>query len=322
MSFSSDTKKELCRIYSKLNEIDKAEAYGLLLFCKKFSEREISFKTESKETAQRFAQMITVGTNSVVEIEKSLSARKNEASLYKVSVPNSDDCKRICEYFGHDSSSVSLRINRGNIEYDACMAAFLRGAFLTCGNISSPESEYHLEFNVAHKNLSEDLCKIIPEASEYTGGRRITPKAVSRRGSYVVYIKDSEDISDFLTLMGAGNASMNIMQVKIIKDYENAKNRRVNSQLANTDKMVSAAAKQVQAIKILEDSGKLGTLSEELREAAEIRRKYPLVSLKELCEYFETPISKSGLNHRLKKIIELSGIDDKKNSNETKAVDN
>ena len=221
-----------------------------------------------------------------------------------------------------------IKVNRGNIEFDACMAAFLRGAFLTCGNISSPESEYHLEFNVAHKNLSEDLCRIIPEASEYAGGRRITPKIVSRRGSYVVYIKDSEDISDILTLMGAGNASMSIMQVKIIKDYENAKNRRVNSQLANTDKTLSAAVKQVQAIKILEESGKFCMLSEELKEAAEIRKKYPLVSLKELCSYFETPISKSGLNHRLKKIIELSGIDKNNtviehnnNSKKTKAAD-
>ena len=314
MSFSSDTKKELCKTASNLNEINIAETYGLLLFCKRFSDREISFKTESHEAAERFAQMITVETGSVVQIEKSLSVRKNEASLYKVSIPDSDDCKRIFEYFGHDRNDVSLRINRGNIEFDVCMAAFLRGAFLTCGNISSPESEYHLEFNVAHKNLSEDLCRIIPEASEYAGGRRITPKSVNRRGSYVVYIKDSEDISDFLTLIGASNASMNIMQVKIIKDYENAKNRRVNSQLANTDKMVSAAVKQVQAIKKLEENGKLSSLSDELQEAAEIRKKYPLVSLKELCGYFETPISKSGLNHRLKKIIELSGIDNN-NSN-------
>ena len=314
MSFSSDTKKELCKTASNLNEINIAETYGLLLFCKRFSDREISFKTESHEAAERFAQMITVETGSVVQIEKSLSARKNEASLYKVSIPDSDDCKRIFEYFGHDRNDVSLRINRGNIEFDVCMAAFLRGAFLTCGNISSPESEYHLEFNVAHKNLSEDLCRIIPEASEYAAGRRITPKSVNRRGSYVVYIKDSEDISDFLTLIGASNASMNIMQVKIIKDYENAKNRRVNSQLANTDKMVSAAVKQVQAIKKLEENGKLSSLSDELQEAAEIRKKYPLVSLKELCGYFETPISKSGLNHRLKKIIELSDIDNN-NSN-------
>ncbi len=308
MSFSSDTKKELCKVQLKLDEMIKAEAYGTVLFCKKFSSEEIYFKTESSEAARRFADIITVCTDSVVEIQKSLSARKNEASLYKVSVPNSSDCKRIFEYFGHDNNQVPLRINRANIEFEICAAAFLRGAFLTCGNITSPESEYHLEFNVAHKNLSDDLCKLIYEASEFVGGRAIIPKTVSRRGSYVVYIKDSEDISDFLTLMGAGNASMNVMQVKILKNAENARNRQINSQLANTDRMLSAAAKQVKAINVLSESGKLNTLSEELQEVARIRKEYPLVSLKELCTYFENPISKSGLNHRLNKLIELADI--------------
>lgn len=312
MSFSSDTKKELCRIQTKLDEMVKAEAYGLLLFCRKFSDSEISFKTESSEAAQRFADIITAHTGSVVEIKKSLSARKNEASLYTVSVANVDDCKRIFDYFGHGNGEVSLRINRANIEFEVCAAAFLRGAFLTCGNITAPESEYHLEFNVSHKNLSEDLCKLIYETTEFVGGRAIIPKSVSRRGAYVVYIKDSEDISDFLTLMGAGNASMAVMQVKILKDYENAKNRQINSQLANTDKIVSAAAKQVQAINILSENGRLGSLSEELQEVAEIRKQYPLASLKELCTYFETPISKSGLNHRLNKLIELADINEKK----------
>ena len=312
MSFSSDTKKELCKVQSKLNEIIKAEAYGLLLFCKKFSENEISFKTESSETARRFADIVTACTGSVVEIRKSLSARKNEASLYKVSVPSAEDCRRIFEYFGHDNNDVSLRINRANMEFEICSAAFLRGAFLTCGNITSPESEYHLEFNATHKNLSEDLCKLIYETTEFVGGRAITPKAVHRRGSYVVYMKDSEDISDFLTLMGASHSSMTVMQVKIMKNVENERNRQINSQIANTDKIVSAAAKQVQAINSLEKSGKLNTLNEELREAAKIRKQYPLASLKELCTYFENPISKSGLNHRLNKLIELSNINEDK----------
>ncbi len=310
MSFSSDTKKELCKVNSKLDEMNKAEAYGLLLFCKKFSDTEISFKTESSETTKRFAELTASCTGSVVEIKKSLSARKNKASLYRVSIPNIEDCKRIFDYFGHSSSDFSLRINRANIEFEVCAAAFLRGAFLTCGSITSPESEYHLEFNAVHKNLSEDLCKIIQETTEYVGGRAIKPKVVCRRGSYVVYLKDSEDISDILTLMGAGNASMNVMQIKIMKNYENAKNRQVNSQLANTDKIVSAAAKQVKAITILDESGKLGTLSEELQEAARVRKQYPLVSLKELCTYFDTPISKSGLNHRLNKLIELADLKD------------
>ena len=101
---------------------------------------------------------------------------------------------------------------------------------------------------------------------------------------------------------------MTIMQVKIMRNAENNRIRAINSQIANTDKTLSAAAKQVQAIEILKSDGKYGSLSEELKEAAEIREKYPLVSLKELCTYFDKPISKSGLNHRLNKLIELAGL--------------
>ncbi len=287
----------------------RAEAYGLLLFCRKFSETEISFRTESSDAADRFAGMIAEQTGSIVEIRKSLSARKNENSLYKVEIPALDDRRKIMETFGHDSNQISLRINRANIEFDVCAASFLRGAFLTCGNITSPESEYHLEFNVPHKNLSEDLCRIICETTEFVGGRAITPKTAGRRGAYVVYLKDSEDISDLLTLMGAGNASMSVMQVKILKNFENDRNRKINSEIANTDKTVSAAAKQIQAINILRESGKLEKLSDELQEVAKIRESFPLASLKELCTHFKTPISKSGLNHRLNRLIELSSKD-------------
>ena len=127
MSFSSDTKKELCKIPLKLDEMIKAEAYGLILFCKKFSEQEISFRTESGDTANRFADIITERTGSIVEIQKFLSTRKSDASLYKVDIPNSDDRKRIISYFGHDNSEVTLRINRANMEFDVCSASFLRG---------------------------------------------------------------------------------------------------------------------------------------------------------------------------------------------------
>lgn len=308
MSFSSDTKKELCRIHPKPAEMMKAELYGLLLFCKVFSQKEISFKTESRDTAYRFAQLITERFGAVVEITKSMSARSSNTQLYKIRIPNEEDCKNIFESFGHDENSVTLRINRANMEYDVCAAGFLRGAFLMCGNISSPESGYHLEFNAVYKNLSEDLCTIIREASEFIGGRTIVPKVAARRSSFVVYIKDSEDISDLLTLMGAGNASMNVMQVKILKNSENKKNRQINSQIANTDRIVSAAAKQVQAIKILKDSGEFYKLSDDLQLVANIRMEHPLSSLKELCTFFDTPISRSGVDRRLKKLIELSEL--------------
>ncbi|MEE3450259.1 MAG: DNA-binding protein WhiA [Acutalibacteraceae bacterium] len=306
MSFSSETKKELCKNTPKLYEFMRAETYGLLLFCKHFNDSEISFTTESRDTASRFADFITAQTSSVVEIQKQLAVRSTANTKYKVCVPNAAECKNIRELFGHDDSIPTLRINRANLGFEVCIPSFLRGAFLTCGSISAPETEYHLEFKVPHQTLSNDLQRLIIEATEYTAGKAIVPKITNRRGSCVVYLKNGDDISDFLTMIGAPNASMNIMQVKILKNAENRKNREINSRLANTDKTLSAAAKQIMAIKKLKEAGQFETLSAELKQTAEIREKYPLASLKELCEYFDTSVSKSSLSRRLSKLTEMA----------------
>lgn len=311
MSFSTDVKKELGKVHTKLKEIERSEAYGLLLFCRRFSPEEIYFRTESGAAAERFSQVVAEVTGAIVEVQKTLTARKNSSVIYKVCIPSRDDCERIFTSFGHDSGAPSTRINMANLEFEPCAAAFLRGAFLTCGSVTAPETEYRLEFNTVHKNLSDDLCRVIRETTELAGGRAAAPKTANRRGSYVVYLKDSEDISDLLTLMGAGNASMTVMQVKIEKSLENTLNRKINSQIANTDKTVSAAAKQVSAIDALERSGVLETLSDELKAAAALRREHPIASLKELVELSNVPISKSGLNHRLNKLVDLSGSSEK-----------
>ena len=290
-----------------MKEIERSEAYGLLLFCRHFSPSEISMRTESGSAAKRFAELTAQITGAVVEVRQTITARKKGGSIYKAFVPSQGDCERIFSQFGHDPAAPSLRINMANLEFEPCAAAFLRGAFLTCGTISSPESEYRLEFNTVHKNLSDDLCRVIKETTELAGGRAAQPKVITRRGSYFVYLKDSEDISDLLTLMGAGSAAMSIMQVKIEKSRENSINRKINSQIANTDKTVSAAAKQVRAIRTLEENGTLASLSEELQTAAKLRRDHPIASLKELVSLSEAPISKSGLNHRLNKLVELAG---------------
>ncbi len=306
MSFSSDVKKELCKVNAKLYEMKKAEAYGLMLFCRRFSGSEISFKTESAAAAERFAQLTAEVTGAVVETRRTLTARKSSSELYKVSLTSQDDCERVFSFFGHDVSQPSLRVNRANIEFDDCIPAFLRGVFLACGSVSSPETEYRLEFGTVHKNLSEDLCNILNEAKALNTGGDSSPKMISRRGSCVVYLKDSEEIADLLTLIGATKASMSLMQVKIEKSQENLMNRKINSQIANADKTASASAKQVKAIRKLKDSGVLDTLSEELQAAARLRLDHPMASLKELVELSPVTVSRSGLNHRLNKLVETA----------------
>ncbi len=307
MSFSSEVKRELCKVHVKMKELEKAEAYGLLLFCRKFASDEICFRTESGSSAQRFSQLTAVTTGAIVEIRKTLTARKSSDALYTVLIPSKDDCEHVFSYFGHDVTQPSLRVNMGNIEFEPCAAAFLRGAFLACGSITDPQTEYRLEFNTVHKNLSEDLCRVIRETTELAGGKAASVKIANRRGAFVVYLKDSEDIADLLTLMGAGGASMNVMQVKIEKSLENSLNRKINSQIANADKSASASAKQVRAIQKLTDCGVLNTLSPELQAAARLRLDHHVASLKELVELSDVPISRSGLNHRLAKLVELAG---------------
>ena len=303
MSFSSDVKKELCRVNAKLYEMKKAECYGLMLFCRRFTADEISFKTESAAAAERFAQLTAEVTGTVVETRRTLSTSK---SSYKVSLTSRDECERVFSFFGHDASQPSLKVNRANIEFDECIPAFLRGVFLACGSISSPETEYRMEFGTVYKNLSDDLCNIIREAKSLTGEGTVSPKMINRRGSCVVYLKDSEDIADFLTLIGATKASMSVMEIKIEKSRENLMNRKINSQIANADKTASASAKQVKAIRKLRENGTLDTLSEELRTAAELRLAHPTASLKELVELSPVSLSRSGLNHRLNKLVETA----------------
>lgn len=286
-------------------EIERAELYGMLLFCRKFSPEEIYLRTESACAAQRMCRLAASYAGAVGEIRQTLTARKGGTSIYRAGIPLSNDCERLFDMFGHDAQSVSMRINMANIEFEPCAAAFLRGAFLSCGSMTDPESEYRLEFASAHKNLSDDLCRVIKETTELASGRAASVRVVSRRSSCVVYLKDSEDISDMLTLMGASNASMTVMQVKIEKSRENLLNRKINSQIANTDKTVSAAAKQMRAIKALEESGTLKTLGEELRDAARLRSDHPTSSLKELAQ-LSGGVSRSGLNHRLNKLVELA----------------
>ncbi len=307
MSFSTETKAELCRSSLKNTDILHSEMYGMLLFARRFTSAEISFRTDSEDAAKRFVSVAARCVYPAVKINTELTVRKNDTCAYKLFVPDKDDCSRVFELFGHDDGAPCLRINRGNMENESCMASFLRGAFLTCGSIAAPAKEYRLEFVVQHRKLSEDLCRITAEATDYIGGREITPRVMVRRGLYVVYFKDSDDIADMLTLMGAPIAGMNVLQARIIKSYNNTENRKVNSEVANTDKSLTAAAKQISAIHRLESMGKLPLLSNELREEASIRTQYPQATMKELGEMCDPPLSKSGVSHRLGKLIELAG---------------
>lgn len=204
--------------------------------------------------------------------------------------------------FGHETGEINLRIHRKNIVCPECLASFLRGAFLCCGTVTDPNKEYHLEFVVPYSNLAKDLLV----ALQMCGVERLQPGLTNRRGSFVVYSKGMEQVTDLLTYLGAPAAAMELMQVKMLKEVRNQINRRTNFETANLDKTASAAARQVLAIQKIAESTGLGELPEELRELAELRLQNPEMSLRELGESLSPPLSRSGVNHRLQRIVDLA----------------
>ncbi len=302
MSFASDVKKELSKADISISSRRLAECYGLLLYSRSFTPSSIKLKTESMSVAERFSQHMGEMFSAIVEKKSTLRASKEDINLHSISVLLESDCSRIFNFFGHSPDATSLRVNRANIEDEMCASAFLRGVFLACGSVNDPQKNYHLEFCVPFKNLSNDLCTIIGEITECS----ITPRTTVRNGSNIVYLKDSEQITDLLTYMGAGGAAMDIMNAKAYKQMRNVTNRRINSELANISKTAKAGAKILNAIDVIDAEEGIGSLPENLRVVAELKRENPELSLSALGNMLEPPISRSGVNHRIQKIIEIA----------------
>lgn len=189
------------------------------------------------------------------------------------------------------------RIRLENIDNNS-IDAFLTGAYLVSGSMTDPLKEYHLEFVTPYYNLSNDLQAILSNIG--------TIKNTERKSIHVLYFKDSECIEDILTFMGATMSSLEIMNVKILKDVRNKANRIANCDSANIEKTVAASAKQVDDIELIERVKGLSFLSADLREIAEIRMENPELSLRELGQMLEKPIGRSGANHRMMKISAIA----------------
>ena len=198
-----------------------------------------------------------------------------------------------------DLQSLALHVNFAMLEEDCCRASFLRGCFFAGGSVTDPSKRYHLELTSSHLQASRELEVLLRESG-------YPPKSVTRNGSAVTYFKQSDQIEDFLTLIGAPAAAMRIMSTKVEKGIRNSVNRRLNCDSANLDKAVEAAQSQGAAIRRLEASGQLERLPDKLRETAALRLEYPELSLSELAETFDPPVTKSCLNHRLRKLVELA----------------
>lgn len=295
MSFSAEIKRELCKAALNHKCCVQAEAYGVLLFCSGFRHGGIRIVTESDAFAQRLPVLFKKAFQ--VEFDQIPPDRPGKR-IFLISDP--DKIKIIGDVFGHDpAESVALHINFGVLEEDHCKLAFIRGAFLAGGSVTDPDKGYHLELVTSHYNVGREMPALLREAG-------FDPKSAERKANYVTYFKQSEYIEDFLTAIGAPVAAMSIMNAKVEKNLRGSINRRVNCEAANLDKTVDAAQAQLEAIRLLEERGALDTLPEKIKETALLRRKHPELSLTELAALCEPPITKSALNHRLRKLVALS----------------
>ena len=305
MSFSAEIKEELMKNEDMPDCCAHAMAYGMLLFGRSFDINEISLLTDNPLVGEKYAELVKRVCN--VDVDKHIS----DAGKVTCEIGSEKERINVLSAFSSTGKERVRRIDRGNLlnecgdtaeSINCCNAAFLRGAFLSCGTASDPNKSYHIEFVVPYRTLSLDLLKILTDYG-------LKAKHMVRRYINVIYIKDSESIEDLLTIMGATMASLSIMNIKIYKDLRNLTNRRNNFENANLSKTASAAYDQISAIERLKSSGAYSQLPEELRAIADLRIENEEASLREIGEMCTPPISRSAVNHRLKKLIALAGAE-------------
>lgn len=292
MSFSNNVRREIC---SAVSDNDKRFAclYGMLLFCRTLSPEHICFQTESSISAEFFGSLFRNIFHYSPECRE--NSRKDGVVLYCYDIFD----RKIIDEVYRKYRFINVRTINSEIIVTNSIGGFTAGIFLACGSVNDPEKEYHLEFSVPGEVLAEELTVLL-------GDIGVTAKITMRRGQHIVYIKDSESIEDTLTFMGAQNCTLEIMKVKIFKDVRNKANRIANCDSANIDRVLKTSMRQIKDIKLIADTDGLDSLSAELREVAEMRLENTDMSLQEIGESLSVPISRSGVNHRFRKIAAIA----------------
>lgn len=287
MSFSSEVKEEIARHVSPKKHCQVAELSSILEFCGKKTEDkahmgETLFQTENISVVRKVFTLCKKAYNIDTDVDL------NDSGLH-------NRLHRICL---NESQLLELH-GKGLLEKSCCKRAYLRGCFLSVGSVSAPEKSYHLEMVC---NTCQQAEKLVGLLSDFDVPAKIT----QRKKNYIVYIKEGASIVDFLNIIEAHVSLMNFENSRIVKEVRNSVNRRVNCEAANITKTVTASSKQVEDIELIRDSYGFGQLSDALRDMAEVRLNYPDATLKELGEYLDPPVGKSGVNHRLRKLSELA----------------
>ncbi len=292
MSFSQEIKKEIVSNQLTADCCITAACYGVALFGRYFGAKGVALHTEQAYIAQWVKSLYTQAG-----ISGKVFVRGESAKTYEFSVQDVFETEKMLAMFSHSGDEPALRLKTENISCSGCFSAFVGAAFLCCGTVPNPEGGYMMEFVSPRYRLMHDFEQLF-------SSHNFSPKLTRRKGANVVYFKASEQIEDLLTTMGAPKAALEIMNMKVYKDFRNRANRITNCETANIDKIVNANRQTLEAIQKLERSGILQTLPQPLQQAAILRKQNPDLSLAELVEHSPEPVSKSGLSHRYKKIRE------------------
>ena len=282
MSFSSEIKTKLCSAKLSCNACRIAETAGILRFTGAIYEDRIKFSTENSYVAERLCADLKESFGIDVQPEYGLRS-------YVFLINDRYETENIKGFIESDDI----------MPFACCRSSFVRGAFLGGGSISDPEKSYHMEFGTKSEAEAENLCKILKQEG-------FSPKIAQRKGKKIVYIKECEQIADILGYIGAGQGALEMFTVQVEKQMRNEVNRRVNCENANMDKSAKASSRHMYAIKKIKNAGTWDKLPEVLREIGELREANPDISLKELGEKTNPPIGKSGVNHRLNRIMEIA----------------
>lgn len=287
MSFSSELKENLSKISNLSNkEVVRYELIGYLISNNTvYKNGRTTYKTENEYNINRFSKLLSNIniTNYKIDIK---------GNNYIITAPKIENIEEII-YLEEDIEY------KCETEKEELLKAIIRGAFLGAGSINNPESKYHLEIILSTKSNAEKIINILKIFT-------IEAKKLERKNGYSIYIKDGEEISKLLALIGANSSVLKFEQIRVLRDMKNNINRKVNCETANLNKTVNAAVKQIEAIKKLKKTGEFDKLSESLKEIAKIRIENPDASLVELGQMLKDPIGKSGVNHRLNKILSVA----------------
>lgn len=293
MSFAGEVKNEICKTQIKQDCCALSELYGFLIFANTFNKNLIKFTTENENIFKRI--MALLDRNFGVEPYVSIGEKTGKIIM---KIENEEEIHRVLDGFGYDFKYiVKLSINQNIMEEECCIIAFLRGMFLSVGNVSDPTRAYHLDIGSSHLSLCNETVALMLEIG-------LNPKISARKGHNIIYFKDSQSIEDFLTLISAPVSALKIMEAKVEKELINNINRKVNCENGNIGKTVDAATKQIVLLREVINSKGIEIFPESLHKTINLRMDNPQASIAELAEM--EGLTKSGMSHRLRKITTLA----------------